>query len=89
MAKSKDRETVHSNRSAVQGDNERNKTPATVWINIRGTNKRGDLDGKLATVLDCLVCEHILEDDRLTILDTILTTFEISKKSGVDVVIIE
>ena len=89
MEKPKNRKTIHRNGPGLQGNDDRDKTPATIWINIRGTNRRGDLDGKLATVLDCLVCEHILKDDRLTVLDTILTTFEKTKEPGIDIVILE
>ena len=89
MEKSKNRKTIHSNRSSVQSNNAGNKTPATVWINIRGTNRRGDLDGKIATVLDCLVDEGIITDDRVSEVDRTLSTFEKRKIPGIDIVIME
>ena len=89
MAKQKNRKTVHCNGSALQGENDGNKTPATVWINIRGTRRQGDADGKVATVLDCLVREAIVADDSVRFIDQLITTFEKAESPGVDILILE
>jgi len=89
MEKKRQQKAIHSNKPTVQSDDAGNKTPATVWINIRGTSRRGDLDGKLSTVLDCLVSENIIPDDRVSEVDKTVTTFQKTKTAGIDIVIIE
>lgn len=89
MEKIRHRKTIHSNKSSVQGNDAGNKTPATIWINIRGTRRGGDLDGKIATVLDCIVDEKIITDDNVSQVDRTLSTFEKVKQPGIDIVIVE
>ena len=89
MEKTKDIKTIYSNQLKIQSNYARNKSPAAVWINIRGTKRMGDLDGKIATVLDCLVDEKIIPDDRVGCLDRIFATFEKKKQAGIDVLILE
>ena len=85
----KNRKKIHSNQSKIQSNDARNKAPAKVWINIRGTHRRADLDGGISTILDCLVDEKILIDDRAGRLDAIAATFEKSKTPGIDIIILE
>ena len=89
MEKPKNRETVHSNGSKKKSDNAGDKTPATIWINIRGTRRQGDADGKLATILDCATAEGIIPDDSVKFLDRVFTTFEKSREPGIDIIIVE
>ena len=89
MAKQKNRKTVHRNGSALQGENDGNKTPATVWINIRGTRRQGDSDGKLSTILDCMVKEGIIRDDSVRFVNPPIPTFEKAESPGIDILILE
>ena len=89
MEKKRQPKAIHRDKSKIQGNNAGNKTPATIWINVRGTRKQGDLDGKVSTILDCLVDERIIPDDSVKILNRTITTFEKTKTAGIDIVIIE
>lgn len=81
--------TIYRNQRKIQGNDARNKTPAAIWINIRGIKRMGDLDGKIATVLDSLVDEKIIPDDRVGCLDRIFATFEKKNQAGIDILILE
>ena len=89
MEKAKNIKTIHSNKFKIQSNHARNKAPASIWINIRGTKRMGDLDGKIATVLDCLVDEKVIPDDRVRCIDLIFATFEKTKSPGIDILILE
>jgi len=83
------RQTIYSNQPGLQSNNAGNKAPATIWINVRGTRIQGDLDGKIATVLDCLVEEKIIYDDSVRYINSIYATFNKSEEPGIDIIIIE
>ena len=89
MEKKRQQKAIHSDKSSVQKHDAGDHAPIEIWFNIRGTNRRGDLDGRLSTTLDCLVSEKIIQDDRLTIVDRIHIVFERSETPGIDIVIVE
>ena len=89
LRQSKNKKTVSSDKSRVQKRDAGNKTKIAIFINVRGTNNRGDLDGKINTILDCLVAERIIADDRTSVLQNTVSTFQKSKQAGIDIIILE
>lgn len=85
----KEWQDVHSNESEEKEYNARN-SEAIVITEIRvKDNRRRDVDGMVATILDCLVRANILKDDSIGEVDSIIAHASKTTKSGFKVVLLE
>jgi hypothetical protein len=83
------RNSVHSNKRKIQSKHAGDDAKVKVLINVRGKRAAGDVDGKISTVLDCMVAAGLIVDDRVTIINRGTQGFERAKVSGVDIILLE
>lgn len=89
--KQENREDVYSNQSEEKEPNGRN-SEAIIITEIRlNDSRRRDIDGMVATILDCLVGANILKDDCIGQVDSVIAHSCRTGKSesGFRVVLIE
>lgn len=78
----------HNNRSIQAGENGENDKPIIIVFRFSDYRRR-DLDGALATVMDCLVKAGKIPDDCCTEIGSIIATWiKVQKgKEGVDIIL--
>ena len=89
--KSKNWKNVHSNESEKKGFDDRNSESIVIAEFRVSDNRRRDVDGMVATILDCIVRANILKDDCIGQVDSIIAHASKVGKSntGFTVVLIE
>jgi len=84
-------EDVYSYESEKEGFNDRNSESIVIAELRVSDNRRRDIDGMVATILDCLVGANVLKDDCIGQVDSIIAQASKVGKSdtGFRIVLIE